>query len=164
MKQSENIIFLSTTKSFQPGVFALSKNYSPLFISVSQGEWDLSWPVFGGQDQRGVGADYHAGLWQGKSLKDMTSTEKPTPTVPLSTDSKHSQVLQMHILINKHTDTHARVFISTHWCPKPVIPVDWAKEELKACSIPGECFQVARLHSSAPKHTETQPVMQSASQ
>lgn len=63
--------------------------------------------------------------------------------------------------IHKQTHRNTRTIISTRWCPKPVIPVGWAKEQLKACSFPGDCFQVASLHSSAPKQRGTLPVMQS---
>lgn len=132
-----------------------------VFLCVTPGEWDLPWPIFGSKDQCGAGADYHAWLWQGKTQQHTSSPEKLTEIIALSTYSKNSHT-HTCTRINKHRDTYHRAHISTHECLEPVIPVDWAKEELKACSFPGECFQVARLHSSAPKHTETLPVMQSA--
>lgn len=152
--------------------------FALLFLCVTPGEWDLPRPVFGSKNQCGAGTDYHARLRQGKTwhkkIKVLLKSCLSCRSRKVEASSLYERYLwywdfnsfkyqqwaqPSHTLrINAHTCT----VISTRKCPEPVIPVDWAKEELKACTIPGECFQVARLHSSAPKHTETLPVMQSA--
>lgn len=72
-------LFLGYIKVFYKGLISSTDAvFSLVFRCMIPGEWHLPWQFFRSKNQCGSGADYHAGLRQGKTWNYTSSAEIPT--------------------------------------------------------------------------------------